>query len=119
MTAGFMLAVIHGGVQSPAIAIMKTIYLLILCLVLGGCAWTVKTDLTKSELRAVNAAVSQCPKNGDTGVTMAPGYVVMVPHDTVVVFAENGESFTVCKTPDGWKVIHRERPGTSIVTVPK
>jgi hypothetical protein len=98
---------------------MKIIYPLIMSLVLVGCASAGKTDLTKSELRTVNAIVAKCPKAEHTGVTQAPGYVVMVPHDTVVVFAENGESFTVCKTPGGWKVMHWELPGRPIVALPK
>ena len=91
---------------------MKTTYLLILSLVPFwiGCSSVETTDLTKSELRAVNAAVAKSPKNQTTGMTQAPGFVVVMPHDTVVVFADNGESFTVCKTPNGWKVMHREVP---------
>jgi|SRR5579859_5571454 len=99
---------------------MKTTYLLILSLIplWIGCASVETTDLTKSELRAINAVVAQSPKSKATGVTQAPGYVVMVPHDTVVVFAENGESFTVCKTPDGWKVMYRE-PAHPVPMLPK
>ena len=99
-----------GVAQLWIVRPMKTTYLLILSLIplWIGCASVEATDLTKSELRAINAVVAQSPKSQSTGVTQAPGYVVVVPHDTVVVFAENGESFTVCKTPNGWKVMHRE-----------
>ena|SRR5690348_3807073 len=99
---------------------MKKTYLLVLSLVPVwiGCSSVETTDLTKSELRAINAVVAQSPKDKATGVTQAPGYVVVVPHDTVVVFAENGESFTVCKTPGGWQVMHREAPHGTRQSVP-
>jgi len=91
---------------------MKKLFLLILGLIpfWMGCSSVETTGLTKSELKAINIAVAQCPKSKATGFTQAPGYVVVVPHDTVVVFTENGEAFTVSNTPKGWKVMHRELP---------